>query len=117
MTSVAGEMMKTQARRVKTKKQIMKVKRKTAKEEMKRDNIQSLNHGPVHPLTDVQETTIQNLGKRVFLIYPHQISVGHSHMINTPASYSESSGFVSQPRGMPTDISQCSPSVSVGTAS
>jgi hypothetical protein len=38
MTSVAGEMMvmmMTQARKVKAKKQIMKVKRKTAKGEMK----------------------------------------------------------------------------------
>jgi hypothetical protein len=36
MTSVAGEMMMmTQARKVKAKKQIMKVKRKIAKEEMK----------------------------------------------------------------------------------
>jgi hypothetical protein len=35
MTSVAGEMMTTQARKAKTKKQITKVKRKTAKEEMK----------------------------------------------------------------------------------
>jgi hypothetical protein len=35
MTSAAGEMTMTQARKVKAKKQITKVKRKTAKEEMK----------------------------------------------------------------------------------
>jgi hypothetical protein len=52
----------TQARKVKAKKQITKVKRKTAKEEMKWGNSQNLDHGPVHPLTDGRETTIQTLG-------------------------------------------------------
>jgi hypothetical protein len=75
MTSVAGEMMtqakkvktKKQARIIKMKKQVRKVKSRTAKQEMKQENIQSLAQGPVHPHTNVQETTIQILGKCVFI--------------------------------------------------
>lgn len=51
----------------------------------------------------------------MFLQYIH-IRSDHSHMINTPTSYSECSGFVSQPSCMLTDISQGCSSVSMGTA-
>jgi hypothetical protein len=74
MTSVAGEMMiqvkkvktKKQARKIKIMKQVRKVKSRTAKVEMKRENILSLAQGLVRHRTDVQETTIQILGKCVF---------------------------------------------------
>jgi len=76
MISVVGEMM-TQAKKIKTKKQTRKIKTKkqvrnersrTAEEEMKQESIQSLARGPVHPHTDVQETIIQILGERVFVV-------------------------------------------------
>jgi hypothetical protein len=76
MTLVAGETM-TQAKKVKAKKQariikmekwVRKAKSRTAKQEMKQENIQSLAQGPVHPHLNVQETTIQILGECVFIV-------------------------------------------------
>lgn len=67
MTSVVGEMMTTQLRKVKIKRQVRRAKRKTVKEEMKQDNVQSLDHGLVHHHTNIQGMTIQILGKGVFM--------------------------------------------------
>jgi hypothetical protein len=75
MISVVGEKMKAkkvktkkQTRTLKTKKQVRNVRSRTAEERMKRENIQSLARGPVHPHTNVQETIIQILGQYVFML-------------------------------------------------
>lgn len=76
MISVVGEKMmkakkvktKKQTRTLKTKKQVRNVRSRTAEERMKRENIQSLARGPVHPHTNVQETIIQILGQCVFIV-------------------------------------------------
>jgi hypothetical protein len=76
MISVVGERM-SQAREIKTKKQTRKIKMKKrvrsvrsriGEEEMIQGNIQSLDRGPVHPHTNVQETIIQILGQCVLTV-------------------------------------------------